>query len=239
MRQSIAATYAALRRVFLQRCFYLFVTLLALIAAAPFNDATPSGVLITNLIDTSIVLCGVAAVGRSMLPLVITLCLAVPSVVLRWLSTESQASGYYDWSLKLHAAVYAITIALLLRYAFDREVITADRLWGAAAAYLMIGALWSFLYAIIDRANLESFSVRGLVAPLQLTDLIYFSFSTLTTTGFGDIVPVARLARSASVIESIVGQLFSAILISKLLGVYPPLRRKRRRGKNPQLIHKS
>ena len=61
---------------------------------------------------------------------------------------------------------------------------TVRRLWGAASAYLMIGVLWSFLYAIVDRASPQSFAVRGSIAPLQLIDLLYFSFSTLTTTGY-------------------------------------------------------
>jgi hypothetical protein len=108
-----------------------------------------------------------------------------------------------------------------MRYVFDREVLTSDRLWGAAATYLMIGVLWSFLYAIVDRAGAASFSIRGSPASMDLTDLLYFSFSTLTTTGFGDIVPVTRLARSAAVVESIIGQLFLAILIARLVGVYP------------------
>jgi hypothetical protein len=56
---------------------------------------------------------------------------------------------------------------------------------------------------------------------MDLTDLLYFSFSTLTTTGFGDIVPLTRVARSAAIVESIIGQLFLAILIARLVGVYP------------------
>ena len=117
--------------------------------------------------------------------------------------------------------MYAATIVLLLRYVFDREVLTADRLWGAAAVYLMIGILWSFLYAIVDRASPRSFASGGTVAPMELMDLLYFSFSTVTTTGFGDIVPLTRPARVAAIAESIIGQLFLAILIARLVGVYP------------------
>ena len=114
-----------------------------------------------------------------------------------------------------------VTIVLLLRYVFDRSVMTSDRLWGAAASYLMIGVLWSFLYALIDGAGTGAFSIRGSIAPMDFMDLIYFSYSTLTTTGFGDIVPVTRLARTAAIVESIIGQLFLAILIARLVGVYP------------------
>jgi hypothetical protein len=59
---------------------------------------------------------------------------------------------------------------------------------------------------------------------MQLNDLLYFSFGTLTTSGFGDIVPVSRAARAAAMVEGIVGQLFMAILIARLVGVYPQSR---------------
>jgi hypothetical protein len=85
----------------------------------------------------------------------------------------------------------------------------------------MIGVLWGFLYAIVDRASPQSFAMHGSPSSLQLIDLLYFSFSTLTTTGFGDIVPLSRPARTAVMLEGIVGQLFLAILIARLVGVYP------------------
>jgi hypothetical protein len=111
---------------------------------------------------------------------------------------------------------------LLLRYVFGPEVLNADRLWGAAAAYLMVGILWCFVYALIEIEKTQTFLVRGDPSNLELTDLIYFSFSTLTTIGFGDIVPISRPAQIAAVLEGIVGTLFLAILIAKLVGVYPP-----------------
>ena len=224
MKRSLHATRVAFRRVFVQRCFWLFITLLALIVVAPFLSTARHGPLITNLINTFIILSAVAAVGRSTTSFLVVLCLAAPCLVARWLSIETGDSGYYDLSLRLHAAVYFCTIALLLRYVFDRAVMTADRLWGAAATYLMIGILWSFLYAMVDRAAPGSFAVRGTVMELQFIDMIYFSFSTLTTTGFGDIVPLTAAGRTATMCEGIIGQLFLAILIARLAGIYPPRR---------------
>jgi hypothetical protein len=221
MRQSISITRDTLRRLFFQRCFYLFVTLLALIALAPLIEPEQGGILVRNLINAFVILSAVAAVGRSLLSFLLVLALAVPAIALRWLSLEAQHAALFDVALRFDAAVYAATIALLLRYVFDREVLTTDRLWGAAAAYLMIGVLWSFLYAIVDRAGVASFSIRGSAAPMELMDLLYFSFSTLTTTGFGDIVPLTRVARSCAIVQSIIGQLFLAILIARLVGVYP------------------
>ena len=221
MRQSIRTTREALGRVFLGRCFYLFFTLLALIALAPFVEAQYGGLLIRYVISALVMLAAVAAVGRSIVSFTVVLALAAPAMAFRWLALRTGDATYIDLALRLDAGVYAATIALLLRYVFDREVLTSDRLWGAAAAYLMIGVLWNYLYAIIDRYGEPAFAVRGKSEVMHLNDLLYFSFGTLTTSGFGDIVPVTRVAQTAAMIEGIVGQLFMAILIARLVGVYP------------------
>jgi hypothetical protein len=144
------------------------------------------------------------------------------AVGLRFASVEPGQSALFNWALMFHALVYISVLFLLLRYVFGPEVLNADRLWGAAAAYLMVGILWCFVYALIEIEKTQTFLVRGDPSNLELTDLIYFSFSTLTTIGFGDIVPISRPAQIAAVLEGIVGTLFLAILIAKLVGVYPP-----------------
>jgi len=221
MRQPINATRDALRRVFLGRCFYLFVTLLALIALAPFIRTEQSGLLIRYVISSLVILAAVAAVGRSVLSFVVVLALAAPALALRWLSRDLSNPVLYDQALRFDVAMYAATIVLLLRFVFKREVLTSDRLWGAASAYLMIGVLWSFVYSMIDRATPQSFAIRGSTGSMELLDVLYFSFGTLTTSGFGDIVPLTPIARTAATIEGIAGQLFIAILIARLVGVYP------------------
>jgi len=221
VRAPLSATRDALGRLFIGRCFYLFVTLLALVALAPFIEAQYSGLMIRYVINSLVMLAAVAAVGRSIVSFTVVLALAAPALALRWLALRSGDASYVDLGLRLDVGVYVVTIALLLRFVFDREVLTSDRLWGAAAAYLMIGVLWSIFYTIIDRFGEPAFAIRGASGVMDLNDLLYFSFGTLTTSGFGDIVPVTRVARTAAMVEGIVGQLFMAILIARLVGVYP------------------
>ena len=221
MRASISATRETLGRLFFRRCFYLFVTLLALIALAPYIEAIRGGLRVSYMINALVILSAVAAVGRSIVSFVLVLALASLALVARWLAVQESDPGFFDMALRFDAAVYATTIVLLLRYVFDREELTSDRLWGAAAAYLMIGVLWSILYAIVDRETAESFAIRGASGPMNTLDLLYFSFGTLTTSGFGDVVPLSRVARTAAMVEGIIGQLFMAILIARLVGVYP------------------
>ena len=221
VRQSIEIPRAALRRVFFQRCFYLFVVLLGLIGVSPFIVGLRGNYLLAGF-NAFIVLAAAAAVGRTAMSFLIVFCLIGGALGLRFASLDDGRAALFNWALLLHALVYFSVIVLLLRYVFGPEVMDGDRLWGAAAAYLMIGILWCFLYALVELEQKQTFLVRGDPANLELTDLLYFSFSTLTTIGFGDIVPLSHSAQVAAIFEGIVGTLFLAILIAKLVGVYPP-----------------
>jgi hypothetical protein len=74
----------------------------------------------------------------------------------------------------------------------------------------------------IIAAPRQTFAVSGTAAPLTFFDGMYFSFTVLTSTGFGDITPVIPQARGLCVVEQVMGTLFLAVLIARLAGVYPP-----------------
>jgi hypothetical protein len=221
VRQSIEIPRAALRRLFFQRCFYLFVVLLALIGVSPFMEGA-RGTYLLAAFNAFVVLAAAAALGRTALSFLLVFVLIGGALGMRFASLEAGREALFNWALLLHALVYVSVLFLLLRYVFGPEVMDADRLWGAAAAYLMVGILWCFIFSLVELERQQTFLVRGEPANLELTELLYFSFSTLTTIGFGDIVPLSRGAQMAAVFEGIVGTLFLAILIAKLVGVYPP-----------------
>jgi hypothetical protein len=218
-----------LGRVFTQRCFYLFVLLLALISIVPFVEPTPAGRFVINAIHMFIMVAAVAAVGRTMLSFVIILLLAGAASATQYLGTNWGDAQHIVHSWFFSAALYATAIVYMLTYVFQPDVMTADKLFGAASAYLMLGALWMYLYALIGHYYPGSFTIAGAPATPEFLDFLYFSFTVLTSTGFGDIVPVTRQARAICVLEQIVGALFLAILIARLAGVYPPSGRRERR----------
>jgi hypothetical protein len=227
MALEIART--ALGRVFFQRCFYLFAALLILVTVIPFLEVAQRGRIAVNLVNLFVVVAAVAAVGRTPLSFLIALLLAAPTAGFQLLGLASGEAEQLALSWSFAAALYAVTIAYLLRYVLRRDVMTADKLWGAGAAFMMIGVLWAYLYGIVQHLYPGSFAAGGAVAPLSLVDLLYFSFTVLTSTGFGDIAPATPQARAVCVLQQIVGILFVAILIARLAGVYPPSDREARR----------
>ena len=213
---------AALGRIFFQRCFYLFVALLLLVVLAPLVEPTPMGRAIVTGINMLIVLSAAATLGQTPASFTIALLLAGPTIAFQWLGLRVLGSEMLMWSWAFGAALYTATLAYLLNYVFRRDVMTADKLWGSAASYLMIGVLWVYLYVLVEYFHPGSFGSGGVPGKYDLSEMVYFSFTVLTSTGFGDITPMSRQARSLCTLEQIIGVLFVTILIARLAGVYPP-----------------
>jgi hypothetical protein len=216
----------ALSRIFYQRCFYLFVFLLALITVVPFLPETERGRIALNWVNVFLVLATVAAVGRTLLSFVIALLLAAPTVWFQWAGITENSKELLAQAWMFGSALYLVTTVYLLRYVFQPEVMTQDKLFGAAAAYLMLCVMWGYFYVLVAFYYPDSFSIGGRAGPITYHEALYFSVTVLTSTGFGDIVPLSRQARGVCMIQQIAGALFLAILIARLAGVYPPTRRQ-------------
>jgi len=218
----IDATRDALSHILYQRCFWLFAVLLALIGAVSFVPASDYGRLALNGVNMFLLITTVAAVGRTTLSFVMALVLAIPAVWFQYVGLWHDSDRDLAWSWMFSAALYFITTSYLVRYVFQPKVMTQDKLFGAAAAYLLIGVLWAYLYAIVGYFYPESYMVVGQPGRLVYADALYLSMTVLTSTGFGDVTPLTRQARGVCMVEQITGALFVAILIARLAGVYPP-----------------
>ena len=214
---AIATTRNALSRIFFQRCFWLFSVLVVLIGAVSFVPASDYGRLFLNGINMFLLIATVAAVGRTTVSFVIALLLTVPAVWFQYIGLWYDSDRDLAWSWMFSATLYFITVAYLLRYVFQPTIMTQDKLFGAAAAYLLIGVLWAYLYAIIGFFYPQSYMIVG-----QPGRLVYLSITVLKSTGSGDVTPLTRQARGICMIEQVTGALFVAILIARLAGVYPP-----------------
>ena len=219
---AIRSTREAMSRIFYQRCFWLFVVLLVLIGAVSFIPANDNGRLAVNIVNMFLLIATVAAVGRTTVSFVVALILALLAMWFQYRGLWYDDDRSLAASWLFCAVLYFVTVAYLLRYVFQPRIMTADKLFGAAAAYLLIGVLWAYIYASIGYFYPLSYMVVGQPGRLVYADALYFSITVLTSTGFGDITPLTRQARGMCMVEQITGSLFVAILIARLAGVYPP-----------------
>jgi len=221
------ARHPRLAQMLQQRCFFLFLALLALLVAVPFLGETTHGRLIVGFCNIIMLVTAVAAVGRSRLSLGIAISLAVPTLTFQLLVLQTGASGHKALSWGCNAVLYTFTLGHLLHYVLRQDKITADKLYGAVAAYMLIAILWAFLYGLLQYFYPGAYALGGTPKALDMGELIYFSFTTLTTAGFGDITPVLLQSRFLTILEMVTGVMYVAILIARLTGVYPVVERKR------------
>lgn len=133
------------------------------------------------------------------------------------------ASGATPGLFAAGAAAIAIGILIgaILRQTFAAGPITFRRIEGAVAAYLLIGLVFACLYDLVHGLAPAAFLHHGEPARAgeQVGSYLFFSFVTLTTTGYGDIVPVHPVARSLAILEALTGQLYLAILLARLVSL--------------------
>jgi ion channel len=218
--ESAQATVALTVR---QRCFYLFAALLLVLMSVPFLEGSPHGRIILNILNLTVLITGAAAIGRGLGALVIGLLLAVPAATCMVVGQLYDARGWVILSNAFSAAFYFITVSYLLSYALRRDVLTMDKLYGAAAAFLMLGALWMYFYFILLWFYPGAITLNGApVDRLPPSTMLFFSFVTLTSTGMSDVMPAHPIARTLCTLEMITGLLYITVLIARLAGSYPP-----------------
>jgi hypothetical protein len=114
----------------------------------------------------------------------------------------------------INAAFVAITIVALMRNMFRTHRVTSNMIVGGICIYLLIGVLWTVLFAILLIWDKDAIALR------EGASLFYFSFTTLTTLGYGDITPTGKLAQDLAIMEAITGQVYLAIFIARLVGLH-------------------
>ena len=164
---------------------------------------------------------GLLIVSRSLVPVMGILAvvgLLAVAVVLRI------RGGHVALDVSLQASAWLL-IALVIIWTVARAVfgpgrITYHRVVGAILLYLTIGLVFVALYTLVGAHSPNAFTGLTVTAHVSLpSDLVYFSFTTLTTLGYGDIMPVHPIARSLSNIEAIIGQVYPATLLARLVSL--------------------
>ncbi len=116
----------------------------------------------------------------------------------------------------IYIVFLVITIRLFMGRIIAAERVTADKVKGGICLYFLAGVVWSFLYEVIYRFDSTAFQIEK-ADPLNF---VYYSYSTLTSLGIGDIVPTNEFAVSLTCLEAIAGQMFLAVFIARLIGLH-------------------
>jgi hypothetical protein len=148
--------------------------------------------------------------------------LAVIAFTSHWLHYFVREHAVHVISAAAAAVFFGVLAWLITARVFRSGGINIYRIYGAVAVYMLLGILWGQLYVMAYLLDPSSFyfdpsTQRG---EPPISELIYFSFSTLTTLGLGDIVPVGSITRSMVSFEALIGQLYPAVLLARLVTLY-------------------
>jgi hypothetical protein len=206
-----------------RRYAVLFYTLLVTLGAAPLLAALRFS---TDLLQILLVLSLLAALlgvpgqrWRGLLMIVAAIALG-----LRAAPTAAIGSGLAAGAVAVACAVGVLAGVSALRFAMRTTSVDAEHLYAALSVYLLAGLLFGVVHWSTEEtwpgSLTDSASPPG-GATFSLSAAIYYSFVTLATLGYGDIVPRSEMARGLAVLEAIGGQLYVAVLVAKLVGARP------------------
>jgi hypothetical protein len=112
----------------------------------------------------------------------------------------------------------AVITNLVANFALKAKRVDAEHLYAALSVYLLLGLMFSAVYLTLEL--LAPGALSRAATPLSTEDAVYFSFVTLATLGYGDIVPVTAVARGIAIIEAIVGQFYIAVMVARMVTLY-------------------
>ena len=145
----------------------------------------------------------------------------IAGVILNVLAVNMQSAFLQYSSILALIGFLTVAITFTLKQVAVGTDINANRLVGAVCVYLLLGVIWAMLYTLINVASPGSFGGFSPTEDLGWdSEWLYFSFVTMTTLGYGDILPVSATARSLAYMQAVVGQFYIAVLVAGLVGAY-------------------
>src|ERR1051326_697628 len=203
---------------------YLLVSLLVIFVVSPFVVPFYYGPTILNFIAAIVLLSATYAVSRRRSFLIFALSLSIFSIA----TTFWLAAAPSHWLVIVsHGSLVVVIVffaAAILSYVLGRGKVTWDKIYGAICAYLLLGYAWTFAYSVIEELQPGSFGSPTSTIPHDLVSRVmqlrYFSFVTLATVGYGDIVPRMPAARTLALLEAILGQFYLVALVGRLVGLH-------------------
>ena len=198
----------------------LLAALIALLVVVPLVGHTSQPRPAVDVLFSLVLVAGIAAASGRSGHLRIGAVLGAVALATRWAAyaIPHPAAGIVTLSSSL--AFLGFTAWSVLSAVARERRVTADTVSGGICVYLLAGVTWALAYNLVDVVRPGSLGLPSGLPDPSTRDLLYFSFVTMTTLGYGDIVPVSPAARALAVGEAVFGQLFVAVFIARLVGLY-------------------
>ena len=215
------------------RYLLLLLSLVLMLVIAPLLQRLSFGFILKQVFLMAVFVTGVLANRHRRHVFFTALVIAAIAIPLVW------AAAFFD-SVPLSLTTYVVEIAffgmtaamILLSVMKDYDA-SRDAIFGAICVYLLMGLTWAMIYSAIEFVEVKPFeiahqdiaaTVHGVHSLTSYTQMVYFSFVTMSTLGYGDMTPVTPVARTMTWMQSVAGQLYIAVLIARLVSAVPHAR---------------
>jgi hypothetical protein len=174
------------------------------------------------VLNTTVVLTAIYAVSDTRKHLLIAVIIGVPQLVVSWHNVLQHGARPELLQAALTACFYGYALIRVLDYVLRGTEVTIQKIYAALAVYLL-GYVWASFYDLVATLQPQAFFVtHDQGETIEFRALVHFSFVTLTSLGYGDVTPVTDQARSLAFLEAIVGNLYLAVLVARLVAMYRP-----------------
>jgi voltage-gated potassium channel len=203
--------------------YYLLVALLLFLFIIPVADqlGSPGAPIVRGLVFSSLFVIGIWSLRGGGRYFTLGMTFVVAGLVLNVLAVQTDSVFFQHASLLSMIGFLVIAISFTLRQVLFGTDISANRLLGAVCVYLLLGVIWALSYSMIELtmpgsfSGFEAWSDRGFDS-----EWIYFSFVTMTTLGYGDVLPISATARALAYLQAVFGQFYIAVLVAGLVSAY-------------------
>lgn len=209
------------------RAIYILIVIVLLNMLYPITSGNNLAALIVyQVLYAGLFLVGIFVTSESRAHIVFSIVLAAVWLIAAIIYSLDPANF---WKIQITYAILLVfhvnIIWTLMRYIFSAEKVTADVIYAACAVYFLLSFFFVPIYGMLETALPGSYVDNTLSGPVQWQQFVYFSLITLSTAGYGDILPANMWARMLAGIEVTIGVLYVAILVARLVSLYDVQRR--------------
>jgi Ion channel len=202
----------------------LLISILLLFAVTPLAVTFRHGLLILDVAAATILVAASYALSERKHLFTIAVVLSVISIIAAGLLLVFPQR----WAVLLEHGCVVVLVTFfsvsILGYVLRTGRVTVDRIFAAVCVYMLIGFAWTFAYAFLEEIAPGSFVALSETGQndyvARVLRLRYFSFMTLTTVGYGDIIPRSPAARTMAMLEAVMGQIYLMVLVARLVGLH-------------------
>jgi hypothetical protein len=205
------------------RFFLLFLLLLGTLLVYPYAENNRVGYVAFRAFGSAAIIVSVYAASVRRRLAIFVFVLAIPAILQRFLLPIIHAGSLSIANIILSFAFDVVIVVVIFRHVFSKEEANTETIFGALCVYLLVGFSFASVYGLVAVFEPNAFYLdphTNLHAIPDRFDFIYYSFGTMTSLGSSGITPVTAQARAVSVLEAILGVLYLAVLVARLLGAY-------------------